>query len=725
MTWPTGGVNGWEVFGTSLAGDVANVTLPAPIRALYYDPTPLGGSGRVLEQGVHTFGGSTVVARGRATSLEVEFLQPNIFGVHLMDWLVFDPAEPCAVVADLYDDDRTTIRWSVGTSPIHPNPYLEEPENYATQEVDFAAGAASLGTLSLMIVDRFRIPGDQDSGWFTDLLANAGIADIRGRRCRVRRFISEEIGWVVLADGPAGPPRLDGSYAAFTFEVRDTRETERKIQIFKGGGGIAPTAPGDPFDPTGVKTLLPDGVWGGYGYDADTNTYLIDPVEQVEGRAEIGLIPGVTSNPNMVSVNLQSTPGNPNSEIDITEAAYEAGYGDITYLNEWYEYGGILRRDYRISFPYLTLLWREQGSSDPWTELTGTLWIDGFQEDDGFTTTSIQDNIFLGTGGAAAGYQRVGSVIFGDSRGAPFCPADNQDIELVVIYRGPPTEDLPVYVEGITAGQLARNVYAGLYSARDAEGNLVPTGIRYNEADLLQMTDPVRLRFFAVVDDARDWLEKFIYAPTGWAPALNDQGEISPVSQVAPFSAFGLLEIGNAITEPSPDWDAGQRIVNVVKFTYPRDFRPTLIADAETGDGLSDRDIVVEFIDPISVDRNGRHAIEIDGSAFRAIGNSDGDPVGGDRTAELGHVLATLRQMHIGNRYAFGAPAISVAVMRAATTGLRAGSWVVVDLSWVPDYATGKRGLLAMGQVIALGDLDCAWRQTLIEVVTPLAEPGS
>jgi hypothetical protein len=50
---------------------------------------------------------------------------------------------------------------------------------------------------------------------------------------------------------------------------------------------------------------------------------------------------------------------------------------------------------------------------------------------------------------------------------------------------------------------------------------------------------------------------------------------------------------------------------------------------------------------------------------------------------------------------------------------------VVVDLSWFPDYSTGKRGLLAMGQVIALGDLDCAWRQAVIEIVTPLTEPGS
>jgi hypothetical protein len=719
VTWPTGGTSGWENFGTDLAGDPEVWLLPVAERALYYDPSPLGGVGRVLEQGVHTFGGATVVARGRGVSVEVEFLQPNVYGVHLMDWFIWDPSEPCAITLDVYEDDRETIAWSVGTSIGHAHPYLVNPEQYAEQEIDVASGAATVGTVTVTVIDPAREPGDQDSGWMTRLLGYAGYGDLAGRRARLRRFISEDLGYVVIADGPIGTPRMEPDYASFAFDIRDTRETERKVQIFKGGGGVIAVAPGEPFDPTGVKTLLPDSVWGGYGYDPVNSTYLIDPAAPVLGRAEIGMIAGVTTNPNMVSVNLQSTPGNANALIDITNAAYNAGQGLLRFLNDWYEYGGILRRDYRVTFPNLTLLWREQGSLDPWTDVTGTLWIDGYQEDDGFTTTGTQDNVFLGTGGAATGFRRVGSVVFGDSRGSPFCPADNQDIELVVIYRGPPTEDLPVYVEGLTAGEFARNVYAGLYSARDFEGFLVPTGIRYDEAALLEMTDVVRLRFKEVINDARDWLEKYIFAPTGWVPALDHLGQISPVSQVAPSSPFGLTSISNAITEPSPDWNAGERVINVLRFVYPRDYKPA--AGETDNDGLLSRSIEIEYVDQDSVDRFGRQVHEIKGDAFRAIGLANSDPIT-NVGEELSWQLANLRQLHVQNRFAFGAPAISVAVMREATLTLRAGSWVTLNLTWIPDYVTRKRGLIAMAQVVSMGDLDCAWRRVLLEVVIPLPE---
>ncbi len=64
-------------------------------------------------------------------------------------------------------------------------------------------------------------------------------------------------------------------------------------------------------------------------------------------------------------------------------------------------------------------------------------------------------------------------------------------------------------------------------------------------------------------------------------------------------------------------------------------------------------------------------------------------------------------------------PAISLAVRRSALPLLRAGDWVKLDLSWLPDYLTGRRGLIAEAQVISLGDLDCAWRKALLEVVIP------
>lgn len=721
MSWPVDGESGWESFGVPIESDPQQWELPEPAHGWYYDPVRLNGLGPVLEARVHVFNGGTVVVRARSTSLEAEFFAPYLWSDGLLDQFAFELSEPCALVLDVFDDDRETILWSVGTSPYHTNPYLIAPDSYGEQEVDVASGSASIGTVTVATIDPATIPGDQDSGWFTARLSASGLPDVIGRRARLRRFIDQELGFQTIADGPASSPRLDESYAAFTFDIRDTRETERKVRIFDGGGGIAPTVLGGAFDPSGVKTLLPDAVWGGYGYDPETDTYLIDPATPLLGRAQIGLVTGITSE-TMRYVSLAFTPGNAVGLRTLSTAGYRAMDATSYEVLGTEDFGDAFETYYRRRFQNISIFWRAQGSSDPWNEIgSGTLVLDGTHRDEysgsaGFTFSNLAT-----TGPIVSGLN------FGDSRAAgeypsPFLPDDDADIELIVVYRGPPSKDLPVYLEGLTAGQLARNVYAGLYSRRATDGSMKPTGIRYDESAMLQMTDLVRMRLFEVVTDARDWLEKSIYAPTGWAPALDRFGQISPVSQVAPTSPDGLTTLTNAITEASPNWNGGERIVNVLRFTYQREYRPGNVANADTPDGLAQREIVVEWEDPVSVDRNGRVELEIDGVAFSALGTSDAEPVLASREAELGFLLSQLRQLHVQNRYTLGAPTISVNVMRSAIPTHRAGDWVLLDLTWLPDYVTSRRGLIALAQIVALGDLDCAWRQLLLEVVVPVVD---
>jgi hypothetical protein len=278
-------------------------------------------------------------------------------------------------------------------------------------------------------------------------------------------------------------------------------------------------------------------------------------------------------------------------------------------------------------------------------------------------------------------------------------------------------------LEGITAGELLTNIYAGVYSRRAENGDIVPTGILYDADQLALMIDPVRLHLTEPIEDARDWTEKMIYSPTGWVPALDDLGRISPVSQVPPSDLLGLKNINNANSEPSPDWNAGNRIINVLTFTYPRDYRPTDPANAETGDGLAKQDVILEFRDEPSITRNGEQTFDIDGSAFRAVGTSAAAPVG-TLEAELGYQLAYLRDQYVKWRYALGAPAFSLGLWRISLPTLRCGEWVSVDLSWLPDYITGRRGLVGLGQVVSIGDLDCCWRRGLIELVAVPAEEG-
>lgn len=161
---------------------------------------------------------------------------------------------PCKCLLTVYDDDGVTVLWEAGTDPVHPNPYLDEPENYGEQRIDVAQGGATLTSISVTVNDPAQIPGDQDSGWLTDRLALFGLANIGGHRCRLIRFVPDgALGYQVLADGPASQPRLNADYASYSWEIRDTRETERTIRCFDvlgtGAPVIAGATPASPVEP--------------------------------------------------------------------------------------------------------------------------------------------------------------------------------------------------------------------------------------------------------------------------------------------------------------------------------------------------------------------------------------------------------------------------------------------------------------------------------------------
>ena len=511
----------------------------------------------------------------------------------------------------------------------------------------------------------------------------------------------------------------------------------------------------------GGRSLVPDELLDGYGEDpALPDGWLIR-----EGAPLKGLIVrhGFYPSPAVIQVHVGATVFPEQlRRLLIWQAAYDAvigGIGRAALL------GGLPHMG--EGNPQFVFRWRPQGSSAPWNEVPGDVMGVSLSTADSTVTT---------------GARVVGQVIIEDRRldpaesvydpGATDLPDTDDIIEFFLIGPIAPDEQHPVIVEGITAGQFAVNAYAGLYSMRDPiTGTVVPTGIRYDEPSFAQMTDLVRIRLDKPIEDLRDWLEKHIYAPTGWVPALNSLGKISPVSQVAPVDATGLTVLTDAVTEPTPDWDAGQRVINVIRFTYPRDYiigapDPDPPYASEVRQNLiGQRDIILEFRDELSITRHGEQPLEISGEAFRAIGlvadaaaEETADPgafqfsgqtklskfiigvsgqattelpivrtavlvlpVSGDVADETGYQLFLLRKIHVLNRYTLGAPAISIPVMRAFIPDHRCGDWVVLDLSWLPDYITQRRGLQTLAQIVALGDLDCGWRRLLVEQVIPVA----
>lgn len=569
--------------------------------------------------------------------------------------------EDCLLWLGVYESDRTTLAWEVTTSSDYFGfggalPYLVEPDRYGEQEVDFAEGTASITQVGVAVIDKAQTAGDQDSGWITERLST-----VHGRRCRLLRFV-DGVGWVVIADGPASSPRLEADYSSGSFNIRDTRETERKHRAFVSGG---------------TTWVFPAGVEGGYGeHDLGAGTvFLVDPAEPFEGTFD-----------------------GTNDRVDVgVTSAKKKGV-----RSPWDPQGEILESGVQWTWPDIDILWRAQGTADPWNV--------------------ISPNIFLGFGESPPSV-RSGDFVYFITDDAGELPADSASIDLAVRYAGPTSEEFPYHLEGLTVGEFLKNLYDGVYSPLDPDtGELVPTGIRYDEDALLEMTDPVRARITEPVEDVRKWAEEHAYAPTGYAPALDFDGRISPVSQAAPATSEDVTDtLTDAVTEPSPDWSAGERIVNVIEFTYERHYVPADPPDDPAADGIVAFDVERNFENLQSIERHDERKIQLSGLLFAAVGDEEGNELGG--TVENGHRIAAARHHYLMDRYREGAPTIRAAVMRSHCAEWRVGTFVKNTLSWIPDFATGRRGADWIGQVVAIADLDCAWRLPTIERVDPKGAP--
>jgi hypothetical protein len=586
------------------------------------------------------------------------------------------PSRPCTLALICYAEDQRTPIWQVTTDPAdRALSLLCEPEHYGEQEVDFAAGRASIGQVNVTVIDPATTPGDQDSGWMTERLAGPdGITAVAGRRQRLLRWIDEEQGWVTIIDGPAGAPRLDSSWAAYSWEIRDTREQERRHRAFSAGA---------------TSTAFPGGVLEGYGRRPD-GTWLVPPTRPIVGTVR------------------EATLGFFRLSVDFAEhwsGARVASIATITAAAEaamqpqgatWAEF----------HWPLLAVMWRRAGSADPWTVVHPVGAPQWLGETEYINTLALCADGQLADGTAVRG---VRSLYLRGLFSPDPLPSHGDRVEIIVRYLGPPSKDFPFHFEG-TAGELLRRLYDGEYSDRGPMGELVPIGVRYDPEALAAMTERVRVRFAEPVKDAREWAEKYIYAPLGYAPALDSQGRVSPVHQAR---VREVHDITDAHAEPVPGWQHGDKVVNLLRFIYFRDY-----ADPASPDGVGIQEVTLEFPNIESITKFGERPLELRGDAFRAIDGASGD------SGDYAQRLAAARWATIGPRYGHGAPGIvTVPVMRRQIPTARVGDWCRLSLSWMPDYPTQRRGLQERtGQIIAIRDLDCAWREITAELA-PLPGP--
>ncbi len=616
----------------------------------------------------------------------------------------------------LFKDDDATPLAVCSTDPAHVRPYLHVPESFAESEVDLAEGTSVIGQVNVRVLDKRTStdPDDPDArktGWLTALLPTSkGESALNGRRALLEQNDgSGPDAWFTVMDGVVGGVALEDNYVTYALEIRDVRDRERKVRV---------------FDRADTATIFPRGVIGGYGRQG--YGWLIAPTRPVRGVYK-------RNNPNQGVVDLlpywKRRPGDGRrvgkvySNFVVTKTMKEALKPETLLVQELR--AGVFRfKRYQLSYARARILWRpwvSSGAKPAWKEIVEPVRYDSKER--GLIRTArarVEDDDDGNVVDAAK------SVLIGSSDPA-LLPLNNQQIELIVAYNGPPTETYPLHLDGMTAGELLRDLYDGKYSP--AEDMADPRlRVRYDPAAVLALNTPVRARITEPVDDLRGWIEENVFKPLGAAPALDAQGRVSPIRYALPDATVPLVQLDDGNTAPDAGWEhsAGDA-VNRVIVTYQRDYVVTEDEDPDgesvAGDGITSVEVTIERRHAESIAMLGEKEMQVDTLLFRAVGGVDGEPLTGEVADEIGHHLAMERATQALDRFLFGAQRISARCRRSATIGLRVGDWVLVALSWLPEYGTGRRGSNRLAQVVAVKDLNPAWRELSLVDAGPANQP--
>lgn len=562
----------------------------------------------------------------------------------------------------VYEEDDTTARFVVSTDPAHANPYLKPPTSFAAQEVDFANGAASIGQINVQIVDKRTTPTDQATGFLTALLANSdGHSQINGYRA----VLTEDsgAGAVVLLDGVVRSARLLDSFVTYDLELRDIRERERKIRA---------------FETTDTPTVLPRGVMDGFGVQNGAQYSGVPPTQPLTGfyrldaanRGEIEINDDSTREPEQVLTA-------PMREA-LESVAPLAGSPQVIVHDRW------------------KLLWRDKAAGGAYTVVE---------------QIAHQHPDLPGGGGRlpyTAGERLIGGVRINNVISGDTLPSNGQEVEFIVRYDGPVTEDWNYHLQGLTVGELLRNGYRGDYST-DAPR------IRYNETALLALNTPARAKIRAPVEDFRSWAEQHAYPIAHAAPTLNAAGEIAPITYLLPDASETLVDLDDANCRPvGGGWSHGsEEAKNLVVVKYKRDSRIPPGPDEELAlsDQIHTTEVTIERRVQASIDLLGERRLEINSDLLRAVGTTLGRPLTGDLADETGARVAERIAQMASDRLVLGGQYFVLEGRRsvADVEGLREGAWVTTSASWMPDYLSGERGLSRLAQIVSRRPRNAAW----------------
>lgn len=600
----------------------------------------------------------------------------------------------------VYQADGVTEDFSVGTDPAHARPYLQVPE-FSEAEIDLLNGRSRIARATATLID----PQDGATKYdraVTALLGGAtGQSRINGRRIRLRQVAPTA---ALIVDGIGTGKKLEENFVEFAISIDDVRARGIKLPLFSR---------------TGTSTVFPRGVLNGFGL-LPNGQWLIPPTAPLRGKfAHMGLV----SNWGVINLrnywkSWKNKDVRPEHVFTPAMASVNRSRNDTKNL----DVASVIR------WPHLQVLWRAVG--DIGWNVVNELTIESVTE--GLEIFGTEPGHLLTKDGEAV--TGVTQVAVGSILGETL-PAHDQEVEFIVVYTGPASREYPFHYEG-TAGELLRNTYRGDYTTT-ADGILLSSQMRYDESKLVgvgavpALRTPVLLRITEPVEDAREWTED-VHKALGTAPALDADGQISPVGAQLPDGTVTLASINDNNAEAVAGWEQStDDAYTQVELTYPRYYRVPVENDPtgsdSDGDGLAsvDQPITIKPDDPTIQALVGVKTHKLPGFLFGALGGTDGRPISGDVRNETGYLNAVRRGHEVIDRSAFGGQHRMVKVRRSDATmeAIRVGDWAIDTCSWPPNLSTGKRGRNHLVQVVSVKNLNDAWREMRLLDAAPHANP--
>ena len=669
-TWASGGVGLWSGYVPNNAYDFINVATA----------------------------GDTAAVGGTEPGPVVPPVLSVIAGVQ--DITMYEEDDTTPFGGAIVDPDTGEILQALySTHPDHPRPWLAPIVEAADSSINFRdPGSSIIGMLRLEWNDQPTIDGDQDSGHFTSIMHVRGKDRIVGRRVVVRQQAADGT-WAILMDGPMSGPELTEDKAGYWTNAKDIRERERALRLFTRASSTS---------------LFPAGVVKPYGVmqyrDSSMSLRKLVLVPETDGH------PGLTENIG-ASLGLYQA----RIKLDIPKVGWTEWSADnLARLQAYgrpipvYEQGG-----YRDVHDGVVVEWKPEAGGE-WKRLERMpvmmfLSIFSGEAPNVFQTTDGTIDIFTNPNAS----QRALRYVVMNSFNPDDLPAHNARVKVRVIANLAPTDDVPLWGEG-NLGQLLKDAYDGKYSEPGA-----PT-IRYNPDAMQRLIDRNFLGRWKIPELASNglaWLGEHVYKVIGYAPALDEQFRINPVSGELPSADDDVTEFNDNNTEPGAGWRRGpEDIVTRVTFSYQRDYViPNDPANPRsTYERMRQVDQPLERIHA-NASLHGERTVSFKPETMRAV---TADPGGSKRTpegvVETGRETGERRANDLMDRFSDGTPrTTAVSFMDQVTIfdpllngGLggvrraRVGDWGKVSLSWLPDPVTGRRGCNRMMQILAMRPLD-------------------